>query len=67
MQIVENRRGHLSRPFLSPEDIFSESYDENRFVWQRYGGGEVREFLWFSGMPLPLLPLRPDMVFVITF
>ena len=30
-QIVENRRGSLSRPFLSPGDNFSKSYDENRF------------------------------------
>jgi hypothetical protein len=28
-QIVENRRGRLSRP-LSPGDIFSKSYDENQ-------------------------------------
>ena len=34
MQIVENRRGRLSRPFLGPGDNFSKSYDENRFVWQ---------------------------------
>jgi hypothetical protein len=38
-QIVENRETRLSRPFLSPisRDIFSKSYDENRFVWQLYG------------------------------
>ena len=39
VQIVENRRGYLSRPFLIPGDNFSKSYDENRFVWQLYGGG----------------------------
>ena len=36
-QIVENRETQLSIPFLSPGDIFSKSYDENRFVWQLYG------------------------------
>ena len=29
-QIVENRRGRLSRAFLGPGDIFSKSYDENQ-------------------------------------
>ena len=36
-QIVENRETQLSSIFLSPGDIFSKSYDENRFVWQLYG------------------------------
>ena len=30
-QIVENRETQLSSPFISPGDIFSKSYDENRF------------------------------------
>jgi hypothetical protein len=30
VQIVENRRGRLSRPFLSPGDKFSKRYDENQ-------------------------------------
>ena len=30
MQIVDNRRGRLSRPFLGPRDIFLASYDENQ-------------------------------------
>ena len=33
-QIVENRETQLSSLFLGPGDIFSKSYDENRFVWQ---------------------------------
>jgi len=37
VEIVENRKTRLSRPFLSPGDNFSKSYDENRFVWQLYG------------------------------
>ena len=36
-QIVENRETQLSSLFLGPGDIFSKSYDENRFVWQLYG------------------------------
>ena len=36
-RIVENRETQLSSIFLSPGDIFSKSYDENRFVWQLYG------------------------------
>ena len=36
-QIVENRETQLSSHFLGPGDIFSKSYDENRFVWQLYG------------------------------
>jgi hypothetical protein len=36
-QIVENRMTQLSSLFLGPGDIFRESYDENRFVWQLYG------------------------------
>ena len=34
MQIVDNRRGRLSRPFLGPGDIFWESYDENQ-IWSK--------------------------------
>ena len=34
VEIVENRRGRLSRPFLSPGDNFSKRYDENRLVIQ---------------------------------
>jgi hypothetical protein len=29
-QIVENRRGRLSRPFLGPGDNIPNSYDENQ-------------------------------------
>ena len=32
MEIVENRRGQLSGPFLSPGDNFSKKYDENQ-IW----------------------------------
>jgi hypothetical protein len=41
-QIVENRETRLSRPCLGPGDIFSKSYDENRFVWQLYGTSDLR-------------------------
>ena len=37
MEIVENRRGRLSRPFLSPGDNFSKSYDENQIWSERHG------------------------------
>ena len=37
MQIVENRRGRLSRPFLSPGDNFSKRYDENQIRAERNG------------------------------
>ena len=30
-QIVENRRGRLSRPFLGPRDNFPKSYEENQY------------------------------------
>ena len=33
MEIVENRRGQLSGPFLSPGDNFSKKYDENRLPY----------------------------------
>ena len=36
MEIVENRRGRLSRPFLSPGDNFSKSYDENQIWSERH-------------------------------
>jgi hypothetical protein len=36
-QIVENRETQLSGLFLGSGDIFSKSYDENRFVWKLYG------------------------------
>ena len=38
MEIVENRRGCLSRPFLSPGDNFSKRYDENQ-IWSERNGG----------------------------
>ena len=38
MEIVENRRGRLSRPFLSPGGDFSKSYDENQ-IWSEWTGG----------------------------
>ena len=37
MQIVENRRGRLSRPFLSHGDNFSKRYDENQIRAERNG------------------------------
>ena len=36
-QIVENRRGRLSSPFLGPGDNFSKSYDESQIWWERQG------------------------------
>jgi hypothetical protein len=30
LQIVENRKGRLSGPFLGPNDNFSKYYDENQ-------------------------------------
>ena len=51
VQIVENRRGRLSRPFLSPGDNFSKRYDENQ-IWSernrrafRCTAGPLLEFL----------------------
>ena len=41
MQIVENRRGRLSRPFLGPGDNFSKSYDENQ-IWSERDGVRTR-------------------------
>ena len=41
MQIVENRDTQLSSLFLGTGDNFSKSYDENRFVWQLYGNGDL--------------------------
>ena len=37
-QIVENRETQLSSLFLGPGDIFPTIYNENRFLWQLYGG-----------------------------
>ena len=34
-QIVENRRGRLSIPFLGPGDFYSKSYDENQ-IWSKW-------------------------------
>ena len=34
MQIVDNHRGGLSRPFLGHGDIFWKSYDENQ-IWSK--------------------------------
>ena len=41
MQIVENRRERLSRPFLGPGDNFSKSYDENQF-WSEWARAKPR-------------------------
>ena len=41
MEIVENRRGRLSRPFLSPGDNFSKSYDENQIWSERQRAGRA--------------------------
>ena len=38
MEIVENRRGRLSRPFLSPRDNFSKSYGKKQIWSERTGG-----------------------------
>ena len=64
-QIVENRKTQLSSPFLSPGDIFSKSYDENRFVWQLYGIWDLR--IRPARRRHAPRPLRPNLVFVITF
>ena len=37
MEIVENRRGQLSGPFLSHGDNFSKKYDENQIWSERHG------------------------------
>ena len=39
MDIVENRRGRLYRPFLGLGDIFSKSYDENHIRVERQRAG----------------------------
>ena len=49
MEIVENRRGRLSRPFLSPGDNFSKSYDENQIWAERQRAG--RADLWGLNPP----------------
>ena len=53
-QIVENRRGHLSRPFLSTRDNFSKSYDETQIwaKWQRAGRADP----WGLNPPARALP-----------
>ena len=78
MEIVENRRGRLSGPFLSHGDNFSKSYDENqiftRGVRTRRAGGfkSLSPRARAGSNPWAVcaacaLPLRPDLVFVITF
>ena len=47
MEIVENRRGRLSRPFLSPGDNFSKSYDENQ-IWSERHARRPRRPLGFE-------------------
>ena len=49
MQIVENRRGRLSRPFLSPGDNFSRSYDENQ-IWAERNGVRTRRAGGFKSL-----------------
>ena len=41
MEIVENRRGRLSRPFLSPGDNFSKSYGKNQIWSERQRAGRA--------------------------
>ena len=41
MQIVENRRGRLSRSFLGPADNFSKSFDENQIRSERQAAGRA--------------------------
>ena len=48
MQIVENRRGRLSRPFLGPGDNFSKIYDENQIQSERPRAARARD-IWCVG------------------
>ena len=41
MEIAENRRERLSRPFLSHGDNFSKSYDENQIWSERQRAGRA--------------------------
>ena len=74
-QIVENRRGHLSRPFLSPRDNFSKSYDENQIRSERapprvYTAGSAWAAARAAAQDLvrrSLAVLYDRSVFVITF
>jgi hypothetical protein len=79
-EIVENRRGRLSKPFLSPEDNFRKVMTKTRSgrsgpgVRTRRAGGfkslspraRAGSNPW-SVCAACALPLRPDLVFVITF
>ena len=77
VQIVEDRRGRLSRPFLSPGDNFSKSYDENQIWSERTTGVHTRRAGGFRSLSQEgsnpwvraacALPFRPNLVFVITF
>ena len=76
MEIVENRRARLFRPFLSPGDNFSKRYDENQIRAERNGvrarlAGGFKSLSPAGSNPSVraacALPLRPDLVFVITF
>jgi hypothetical protein len=66
-QIVENRETQLSSHFSGPGDIFSKSYDENRFVWQRMASEILRFAHQIVRARFSAGALRPNLVFVITF
>ena len=61
MQIVDNHRGGLSRPFLGHGDIFWKSYDENQ-IWSKcvHARGSDAQFSGAKKLPYKF-------VFVITF
>jgi hypothetical protein len=65
-QIVENREGRLSIPFLGPGDKFSKDYDENQIRSEgAHMGPRARAAVQVAGAMQ--LPYRSDFVILVTF